>query len=138
MIFAVAAAFAFAMGTLTGAVNASTITFYDNPADTTTGERGTLTCSAGCSALFSTPSIYDSTTGGVFTVHPPTVANQISFINANRQSGEASFATGFKTEPAVSPFTTNALYVLLKIGGGATFNSLLVRNESGAGGLQLT
>ena len=59
-------------------------------------------------------------------------------MNANLFPGDAAFATGFKTEPAPNPFTTSALYILMKIGGGNTFNTVLVRNETNGGSLELT
>lgn len=118
---------------------ASTITFYDDPSGLA-GERGTLTCSVACSALFSTPGAYDTSIGGVFTVHPPNETTQTNFVNANHQAGDVSFAVvdANKTDSAPSSFSTNALYLLLKIGGGNTLNSLLVRNEAGIGGLELS
>ncbi|RKF12435.1 VPLPA-CTERM sorting domain-containing protein [Roseovarius spongiae] len=119
--------------------HAATITFYDDPAGPA-DKRGTLTCSVACSALFSTPGTYNTTVGGVFTVHPPNETTQTNFVNANLKAGDSSFlvADADKTEPAPSSFSTDALYILLKIGGGHTLNSLLVRNDSGAGGLELS
>ena len=113
------------------------ITVYDDPVGLT-GERGTLSCSAACSVLNAEPGVFSPGVGGVFTVHPPNLTNETSFVNANLFPGDAAFATGFKTEPAPNPFTTSALYILMKIGGGNTFNTVLVRNETNGGSLELT
>ena len=125
---------ALALGTA-GQLSAATITFYDNPG-TLTGQRGTLSCTnAGCGfeALLASPGSYSSHKGGIFTVHPPNETNQTAFVNDNRKSGDAAFSVpdADKTENAPSSFSSSALYVLLKIGGGDDFQSLLIRNTSG-------
>lgn len=97
-----------------------------------------VSCSAACSVLNAEPGVFSPGVGGVFTVHPPNLTNQTNFVNANLFPGDVAFATGFKTDPAPNTFTTSALYILMKIGGGNTFNTVLVRNETNGGSLELT
>lgn len=141
-----AAAFSAAMAT---GASAASITFYNSLAPNT-GERGTLTCtSIGCEsgdflALIAEAAsggpTYSATVGKMFTVHPPEPAQQMEWVNANLMGGDGPFGPfdpedEYKTEIAGDggnyTITTNALYVLLKIGGGNTLQTALVKNASG-------
>ena len=121
---------------------ASPISFYNDPTSITptTTARGTLTCTLACSVLYETTGVYSTSVGGVFTVHPPNETIETGFVNGNLKAGDAAYtiADAAKTENAPSSFSTNALYVLMKIGGGNTFATMLIRNDSGTGALGLS
>ncbi|MFD1697306.1 VPLPA-CTERM sorting domain-containing protein [Roseibium aestuarii] len=124
------------------ASQASTIaTFYNDVSNSATA-RFTLTATQdnAFEVLVNLSGVFDSTAallGTVFTVHPPNEENELNFVNANLQTGSTAFSGGTKDNGVGSIFSTTAEYLLLKIGGGKTYNMAMIHNLSG-GQLDLT
>ncbi|MFN3262938.1 MAG: VPLPA-CTERM sorting domain-containing protein [Pikeienuella sp.] len=107
---------------------ASTLSFYDD-ATAPSGLRFTLGCGAAAAdscagkavALKGAPGLFDATTGQMFDLGNSGDATELAFVNANLFSGDAALAAhGGKDELGVATIVTNALYVLVKTGGGGT------------------
>ncbi|WP_136685946.1 VPLPA-CTERM sorting domain-containing protein [Falsirhodobacter xinxiangensis] len=88
--------------------------------------RGTLTCAPSCEGLL-TSGAYSMTRADVFTAHP-SKASELAFVNGKTGS---MFEDLVKDEDPGNSFTSAAAYILLKIGGGNTFNVALIKNTSG-------
>jgi len=113
---------------ISGQDHAMSITFYNN-APIPSGERFTLEATGSFEAFFADPNTYSTTIGDVFTVHPPNLTNELAAINARTNPSQTFLLTDFtKTDPAPVTFTSMAEYILLKIGGGNSNNTALVKN----------
>lgn len=137
---AVAAALAFSLSVLPAGSRAATIGFYDDAiSDPAVGLRGTLECtSSGCAfeALRSETANFDPAIGGLFNPGPGrNVSDERDFANANRKAGDAMLTGGTRVDGTSGSmnFSSSALYIVLKIGGGgkSPINDLmLIRNTS--------
>lgn len=114
---------------------------YNDPV-ALTDLRGTISSSAGgFEVLVDTTPTWDATApgiGGIFTVHPPNEANETTFVNDNRNGGDAvSFSQKINLGDLPNAngedfdFMSTAEYILLKIGGGNSLNVALIHNLSG-------
>ncbi len=113
---------------LGAAANASTLSFYDD-ASVPSGLRFTLGCGAAATdscagkavALKGAPGLFDAATGQMFDLGNSGDATELGFVNDNLFSGDASPAAhGGKDELGIATIVTNALYILVKTGGGGT------------------
>ena len=122
------------LAVMAGGANAATVITVDDTYLGIAPFNGTLTCVQTCEGLVATgPTVWAMDGAKLFTVHPPSIANETSFVNAATGGG---FVTGTKTDTAGDPFafTTDALYILMKIGGGKNEAAhFLIKNTFGAG-----
>jgi hypothetical protein len=113
--------------TATGANAATVITVDDsNPAEGAI--QGTVTCYLSC-AGYTNPG-WSNTNAVMFTTSPD-IKDETAKVN--EITGEL-FITGKKTDPAngsMTSFTSSAMYILFKIGGGNELAHFLIRNTSG-------
>jgi hypothetical protein len=126
------AAAVMAVGMLAGAAQAATVIPVDDTYPGINPLNGSATCSSTCSALVAIgPSVWATDGAKLFTIQPNSIANEVSFVNANTGS---SFATGAKTNTTGDPFTfiTSALYILFNIGGQNPSHFLLQNTSGGA------
>ncbi len=114
------------LGMIPLSANASTINFFGDDGLPNL-LRGTLTCSLTCEGLL-TSGAFSPTRADMRTVHPPSAANELAFVNSVVPE---TFISGIKTDDPGN-FTSNALYILFKIGGGNTFATTLIMNTAGA------
>jgi hypothetical protein len=137
----IGAVLACALALASGAAQAATVLSVDDTYPAVPQLHGSLTCVQSCEGLVSyalTPSLsstWDSAAAKLFTVHPPSLAKETAWVN----SVTGGAFTGSKTEEggANYAFSTDALYILFKIGGGNSNATFLVHNTYGKG-LQLS
>jgi hypothetical protein len=89
--------------------------------------RGMLQCSPSCEGLMFNGD-FSTDRADLFTVQRPNPKKELNFVNG--QTGEF-FETSVKTEKPGKMFSSAAAYILLKIGGGNSFNEALIHNTSG-------
>lgn len=116
-----------------GVAQAATVLTVDDTYPGLAPLAGTATCSQTCEGLVAIgPSVWATDGAVLFTVHPPSAAIELAFVNS--VTG-LNFASGTKTEdtPDDMSFFTNALYILMKIGGGNENATFLIHNTWGEG-----
>ena len=115
------------LGIVGSSAHASVINLFG-----TTGDpgllRASIDCGGDCLGL-ETGGTWSSTRGDMFTVHPPSDANELAFVNTYVDPD--FLANGTKDNSGATAFTSTALYILFKIGGGNEFATALIHNTSG-------
>ncbi|MCX7565100.1 VPLPA-CTERM sorting domain-containing protein [Sulfitobacter sp. F26169L] len=135
----------FACIAMTGAASATTIQIFNDtditdPASTGVGGvegalRGTVTCSEACSALYYTGNAFGFGDPGEMFDGPSNSgsASEAGWVNSVilSMTGTSPLFTGVDVEYGKQdngdPFTTDALYAIMKIGNSPTY--LMIRND---------
>jgi hypothetical protein len=129
-----------ALAVVAGGASAATVLTVDDEYPGVSPFAGTATCSETCEGLVAVgPSVWATDGAKLFTVHPPNDSIQRDFVNG--ATGNL-FGIGNKTEleegeGANYSFFTDALYILMKIGGGSELATFLIHNTFGKG-LEIT
>jgi hypothetical protein len=125
-----------ALAFMAGGASAATVLTVDDSYPGITPYAGTATCLQTCAGLVAVgPSVWATDGAKLFAVNPPNDTNEKNFVNSATGS---SFGNGTKTEVANGDnysFFTDALYILMKIGGGggSTPATFLIHNTFGQG-----
>ena len=120
------------LAVMAGGAYAATVITVDDTYPGVAPLNGTLTCAQTCEGLVATtPTTWAVDGALLFTIQPNSIANETNFVNAVTGS---SFANGTQISTSGDPFSfvTNALYILMKIGGQDP-SHFLIKNTYGAG-----